>query len=471
MLIKNTKRLLLIFYTIIYYKLYEFIPKNKSIIFKFFTKVVFLLFKKSNINSLGKRLRLALQELGPIWIKFGQMLSTRYDIFPISIINQLTMLQNKVNPSNKLVTADYVKSIIGNNIDVWFSDFEYKPIASASIAQVHTACLKNGQEIIVKIIRPDILPIIKIDINLMYIIAKLIIIIIPSFKRFKLEDIISEYKRTILNELDLLKETSNAIKLRNNFKNSEILYIPKVYPKFCKKNFMVMERIYGVPINNIKKLKKCGINMKLLAEYGVQIFLTQVFRDSFFHGDMHPGNILVNITQPHKPKYISIDYGIVGYLNKKDKYYLAENLIAFFNHDYRKIAELHINYGLVSSKTNIDDLEFAIRYICEPCFKKPLSEISFSKILFNLFKITKKFNMTIQPRLVLLQKTMLSIENMGKQLYPQLDLWKTVKPFLENWLKSQVNIFNIISNIRKNIPNIMIYLPELPELLINNITN
>lgn len=449
------------------YRLDELIPRTRlTLPLRIGYLLLFWMPNKHPQRMLGKRLRLALQELGPVWVKFGQMLSTRRDLLPPVIADELAILQDRVPPFDSTLVYEHIERTIGKPLETWFDNFQQEPLASASIAQVHTAWLKkNGKEVVIKVIRPDILPMIKADIRLMYRLANWVPRLLPESKRLRLVEVVLEYEKTILDELNLLREAANAIQLRRNFENSQLLYIPEVYSDYCSEGMMVMERIYGIPVNDVVALKRQGINMKLLAERGVQVFFTQVFRDSFFHGDMHPGNIFVSYAHPENPQYIGIDYGIVGSLNKEDKRYLAENFIAFFNRDYRKVAELHVDSGWVPPDTNVGDFEFAIRTVCEPIFKKPLASISFGYVLLNFFNTARRFNMEVQPQLVLLQKTLLYIEGLGRQLYPQLDLWKTLKPFLENWIRDQVGMPAILHILREKTPHWVGKLPELPELM------
>lgn len=467
MVFDGLNRFYFIIRIILRYGLSDFIPTNR-LTFLFRAKNRFLLrvFNKYADRELGERFRLALQELGPIWVKFGQMLATRRDIFSSSIIDQLEMLQDRVQPFDGMQARMYIEQAIGDSLDRWFENFQKVPLASASIAQVHSAKFKkNGKDIVIKVIRPGIELIIKTDIDLMYRLANWFCKLFPKNQKFKFSEIVLEYEKTLFNELNLLKETANTLQLRRNFKSSNILYIPKVYVDFCRKNVMVMERIYGIPMYNIAKLRDYGINMKILAERGMEIFFTQVFRDSFFHGDMHSGNIFVSYKNPDNPKYISIDCGIVGSVSKQDKYYLAANFIAFFNRDYRKIAELHLDSGWVPVNTNITDFESAIRMVFEPIFEQPLEEISFSNVLLYLFNIARYFNMQIQPQLILLQKTLLCIEGMVRQLYPRLNLWKSSKPFLEKWMKDQIRLSKIIYLLKDKMPYWIDKIPELPVLL------
>ncbi|RLM19778.1 ubiquinone biosynthesis regulatory protein kinase UbiB [Brenneria alni] len=449
------------------YGLDELIPQIRlTIPLRLGRRLLFWLPNRHADRPLGERLRLALQELGPVWIKFGQMMSTRRDLFPPAIADQLAMLQDRVEPfDGRLARKQIELSMGGIPLENWFDDFDVKPLASASIAQVHTARLKaTGKEIVIKVIRPDILPVIKADMRLMKRLAGWLPRLLPDGRRLRPREVVREYEKTLLDELNLLREAANAIQLRRNFEDSRMLYIPEVYSDYCSESMLVMERIYGIPVSDIETLKANGTNLQLLAERGVQVFFTQVFRDSFFHADMHPGNIFISYEHPDDPQYIGIDCGIVGSLNKEDKRYLAENFIAFFNRDYRKVAELHVDSGWVPADTNVEDFEFAIRTVCEPIFEKPLAEISFGHVLLNLFNTARRFNMEVQPQLVLLQKTLLYIEGIGRQLYPQLDLWKTAKPFLENWLKGQVGLPAVIRALKEKAPFWAEKLPEIPEL-------
>ncbi|MEQ4676263.1 ubiquinone biosynthesis regulatory protein kinase UbiB [Providencia vermicola] len=460
------KRLYFIIRVFLSYGLDELIPKIKLTLPLRIGRLGFFWIRNQHKDKeLGERLRLALQELGPVWIKFGQMLSTRRDLFPPAIADQLSLLQDKVASFDGKLARGYIEASLGGPLEQWFDHFDEQALASASIAQVHTAILKeNGKDVVIKVIRPDILPIIKADIKLMYRIANWVPLL-PDGRRLRPKEVVREYEKTLIDELNLLRESANAIQLRRNFENSSMLYIPEVYPDYCRENVMVMERIYGIPVSDIATLKAQGTNMKLLAERGVKVFFTQVFRDSFFHADMHPGNIFVSYEHPEDPLYIGIDCGIVGSLNKEDKRYLAENFIAFFNRDYRKVAELHVDSGWVPQDTNVEDFEFAIRTVCEPIFEKPLAEISFGHVLLNLFNTARRFNMEVQPQLVLLQKTLLYVEGLGRQLYPQLDLWKTAKPFLEDWVHSQVGLPAITQALKEKAPYWAEKMPELPDLI------
>lgn len=418
-------------------------------------------------KNAGARLTLALQALGPVFIKFGQMLSTRRDLLPPEIANELAMLQDRVKPfDSQRATAIILKALNISSLDQVFSEFCEAPLASASIAQVHAAKLKDcNTDVVVKVLRPDIRKTIKADTELMLTFAKVLQKWLPDGKRLRPVEVVKEYEKTIVDELDLNREAANGMQLGRNFEGSEALYVPNIYSDYCTKNVLVMERIYGIPISNIEALIEQDTNLRILAERGVEVFFTQVFRDSFFHADMHPGNIFVSRENPQNPQYIAIDFGIVGTLNQEDKRYLAENFIAFFNRDYRKVAQLHADSGWVPSDTNIDEFEVAIRTVCEPIFQKPLAEISFGNVLVQLFNTARRFNMVVQPQLVLLQKTLLYVEGLGRQLYPQLDLWQTAKPFLENWMREQIGVKAMFSKVKSNLPYWSEKLPDMPDLL------
>lgn len=471
MKLKKINRLHYILKIFLKYGLEELIKKKFFYFCIIIIKYIFFRkIKKNKEKNLGVRIRQTLETLGPVWIKFGQMLSTRLDLLPRYISNQLSLLQDNVKPFKGSQALNTVEKALNSPIEKYFKNFKLKPLASASISQVHTATLKeNNKSVVIKIIRPNISKIIIEDIDLIFFLVKLLNFSFKKIQRFRILEIIENYKKDLLNETNLLIESKNTIKLRKNFKNSDLLYIPKIYLKFCRKNIMVIERIRGIPISNITSLKKHGINIKKLAERGIQIFFTQVLRDSFFHADMHPGNIFVELKNTEKPRYIGIDCGIVGFLNKDDKRYITENFIAFFNRDYRKIAELHIDSGWVSPNTNILEFELDIYNVCEPIFNKPLKEISFFDVLLKLFSTAEKFDMQIQPQLILLQKTLFYVEGIGRNLYPKLDLWKTAKPFLEKWIKNQYSIYSVVKNIKNNIPFFIKTFPEIPENILNNI--
>lgn len=457
--------------TLLQYGLDELIPPQWQPWYaKLLRRSAFWLRNRYPEHSVGARLRLALQSLGPVWIKFGQMLSTRRDLLPAALVDELTILQDKVAPFPGEQAQALIEQALGlTHISELFSQFELTPLASASIAQVHTAQLQQADgsqaDVVIKVIRPGIRKQILADLALMDSLAIMAARFLPDGKRLRPREVVAEYRKTILDELDLQREAANAIQLRRNFENSDSLYIPFVYADYGRNNVMVMERIYGIPVSDIPALEAQGTNMELLAKRGVELFFTQVFRDSFFHADMHPGNIFVSYDHPENPKYIGIDCGIVGTLNAEDKRYLAENFVAFFNRDYRKVAQLHLDSGWVPAHTKVEEFESAIRTVCEPIFQKPLAEISFGHVLLNLFNTARRFEMQVQPQLVLLQKTLLYIEGLGRQLYPQLDLWKTAKPFLENWVKQQVGLPAIWRQVKENLPFWAEKMPQMPELL------
>ena len=454
------------------YGLDELLPTQlKPLSARLARKSIFWIKNQHSDKSSAERVKLALQQLGPVFIKFGQMLSTRRDLLPQEFAEQLAMLQDQVPPFDSQLAMQQIELALGKPITDVFDDFDPIPLASASIAQVHTAKLKsNNEEVVIKIIRPDIEPIISADTQLMKRLSKVLLKLVPEAVRLRPLEVVLDYEKTILDELNLEREAANATQLRRNFLDSKELYVPEIYPDYSHKNMIVMERIYGIPVSDIAALEAQGTNMKLLAERGVETFFTQVFRDSFFHADMHPGNVFVDYRTPEDPRWIGIDCGIVGTLNREDKRYLAENLLAFFHRDYRKVAELHVDSGWVPSYVDVNDFEFAIRTVCDPIFEKPLAEISFGHVLVNLFATARKFDMTVQPQLVLLQKTLLYIEGLGRQLYPQLDLWDTAKPFLERWVKEQMGPQAVFSAVKQRAPFWAEKLPELPELVFDTLT-
>jgi len=434
---------------------------------------LFWLQNKHKNKPVAQRFRLAIEDLGPVFIKFGQMLSTRRDLLPPDFADELALLQDQVTPFDGELAKQLIIDAMGDELfKQHFSDFDIMPLASASIAQVHTATLVEDdtkRNVVIKVLRPKIGITILADIKVMSRIAAIVARWLPDGKRLRPVEVVAEYKKTILDELDLNREGANAIQLKRNFEQGseydKVLYVPEIYSEYSHKNVLVMERIYGIGVAEIDTLNGLGVDMKLLAERGVEVFFTQVFRDSFFHADMHPGNVFVDATNPADPTWIAIDCGIVGTLNREDKRYLAENFVAFFNRDYRKVAQLHVDSGWVPASTSVDEFEFAIRTVCEPIFNKPLSEISFGQVLVNLFNTARRFNMEVQPQLVLLQKTLLYIEGLGRQLYPQLDLWQTAKPFLENWVKEQMGVKAVFTKIKENLPFWNEKLPEIPDLI------
>ncbi|WP_110950911.1 ubiquinone biosynthesis regulatory protein kinase UbiB [Pseudomonas bohemica] len=409
--------------------------------------------RKSELTR-GARLRLALQDLGPIFIKFGQLLSTRRDLLPEDIADELMMLQDRVPPFESEKAIALIESQLGAKISDVFSRFDVAPLASASVAQVHAAQLKTGEEVVVKVVRPGLKPIIGSDLAWLFILAKIAERLSADARLLHPVDVVADYEKTIYDELDLLREAANSSQLRRNFEGSSMLYVPQVYWDWCRPKVLVMERIYGVQVTDLATLADQRTDMKKLAERGVELFFTQVFRDSFFHADMHPGNIFVSTVAPWDPQYIAIDCGIVGSLTPEDQDYLARNLFAFFKRDYRRVAQLHIDSGWVPAETKLNEFEAAIRTVCEPIFEKPLKDISFGQVLMRLFQTARRFNMEVQPQLVLLQKTLLNIEGLGRQLYPELDLWSTAQPFLERWMRERVSPKTLIGNLQSQVEQI-----------------
>ncbi len=420
---------------------------------------------RRNPRPRGVRLRLTLEQLGPIFVKFGQTLSTRRDLLPDDIARELARLQDKVPPFPGVRARQIIETVHGQPLSTVFSEFQLEPLASASIAQVHAARLLDGRSVIVKVVRPDIQHTIRRDLELLYIFADLVERYWREGRRLRARAVVTEYEKTILDELDLVREAANASQLRRNFQDSKILYIPEVHWPLTRRNVLVMERIHGIPIGDLEHLRQLGVNMKKLSERGVEIFFTQVFRDSFFHADMHPGNIFVDAGDPEDPRYIAVDFGIIGTLSPTDQHYLAENFLAFFQRDYRRVAELHIESGWVPRETRVDEFESAIRTVSEPIFDRPLKEISFGGFLLTLFQTARRFNMEVQPQLILLQKTLLNIEGLGRQLDPDLDLWRTAKPFLERWMAQRIGPRAFINKLRANLPQLLDQLPELPNLV------
>ena len=415
--------------------------------------------------SRGDRLRLALEELGPVFVKFGQILSTRRDLLPDDMAESLKTLQDRVPPFPSDAARNIIETSLGAPVSELFKEFSADPMASASVAQVHAATLLNGQEVVVKVLRPGIEKVIRQDLALMYLMANLLEKYWTEGKRLHPVEVVEDYDSTIHDELDLQREAANASQLRRNFENSSLIYIPFIDWDYTRKSVLVMERIHGIPIADIPALKAAGVNLKVLAEKGVEIFFTQVFRDSFFHADMHPGNIFVDVSNPADPKYIAIDFGIVGTLAPDDQSYLARNLLAFFRRDYRQVAELHIQSGWVPADTRVNEFEAAIRTVCEPIFEKPLKDISFGHFLLRLFQTARRFNMEVQPQLVLLQKTLLNVEGLGRQLYPDLDLWSTAQPFLENWMRKRIGPSGLIKSLQTHLPSWLEQSPEMPQLI------
>ncbi|MBU2967742.1 ubiquinone biosynthesis regulatory protein kinase UbiB [Amphritea sp. 2_MG-2023] len=415
-------------------------------------------------RSQGERLRLALEELGPIFIKFGQMLSTRRDLLSDDLALELKKLQDQVPPFASAYSQQLIEEALNAPVEELFAEFNAEPMASASVAQVHEALLYNGEEVVIKVIRPGIAKTIKKDMALLYTLARLVEALWAEGRRLKPVEVVADYENTIFDELDLRKEAANGSQIRRNFENSPLLYVPEIYWDLTRQNVLVMERIHGIPVADIEQLKAQNTDMKKLAEQGVEIFFTQVFRDSFFHADMHPGNIFVSRENPSSPQYIAVDFGIVGSLSPEDQSYLARNFLAFFQRDYRQVAQLHIDSGWVPADTNVQSFETAIRSVCEPIFEKPLKDISFGMVLMGLFQTARRFNMEVQPQLVLLQKTLLNIEGLGRQLYPELDLWQTGQPFLERWMKERMGPKAAYRSIKQQAPDWLDKMPHLPQM-------
>ncbi|GAC1633869.1 MAG: ubiquinone biosynthesis regulatory protein kinase UbiB [Nevskia sp.] len=417
----------------------------------------------------GVRLRLALQELGPVFIKFGQALSTRPDILPPDVAGELAQLQDRVEPFSGAEARAIVEKALGKSVTEAFSEFDETPLAAASVAQVHTARLKPesegdpGFEVVVKVLRPDVAARVEKDIALLRAIADVVERWHPQGHRLRPRAVVAEYEKVIFDELDLMREGANCSLLRRNWLGSELIYHPIVFWDFTRTDVLVMERIHGVSLREMDHLRAIGVNFQVLAERGVEIFFKQVFRDNFFHADMHPGNIFVDVSNLQKPSYLAVDFGIVGQLTPQDLRYLAENFLAFFNRDYRRVAELHVESGWIPAGTRVEDFESAIRTVCEPIFGKPIKDISFGFFLLRLFEIARRYNYQVQPQLVLLQKTLLTVEGLGRQLYPELDLWKTAKPIMEQWMWNRVNPAAQIARLRLQGPLIAEALPELAQ--------
>jgi len=422
---------------------------------------------RSNPAPRGVRIRRALEDLGPIYVKFGQALSTRKDLLPDDIADELVKLQDKVPPFPNEVARAIIEKELGMSVAEAFAEFDPEPLASASVAQVHTAVLHSGEQVVVKVLRPDIEERIHSDVGLLYELARFAEKFWSDARRLRPMEVVAEFEKTTLDELNLIREAANASKLRRNFENSDIIYIPEIHWPLTREKVMVMERIHGIPVGDIDKLKAGGADFKLLAERGVEIFFTQVFRDNFFHADMHPGNIFVDLPS----KYIAVDFGIVGTLSLTDQRYLAENFLAFFNRDYYRVAQMHVESGWVPGSTRIEEFESAIRSVCEPIFEKPLKDISFGQLLLRLFQTARRFDMHVQPQLVLLQKTLLNIEGLGRELYPELDLWQTAKPFLEKWFKERLGPKAKINKLIKQFPEFAEQFPEVPSLLFKALDN
>jgi len=458
-------RLFTVYTTLCRYRLDTLLPKHRPLLFAVLLAVG-TLGRSTPTEGRGVRLRRALEELGPVFIKFGQLLSTRRDLLPDDIADELALLQDTVPgfPADRAV--EIIEHSLQSPIDSLFAHFEQTPIAAASVAQVHGATLPTGEQVVVKVLRPNIEPTIRADLALIKQLAFWLSKLLKDGKRLRPVEVAADYERTLLDELDLRREAGNASQLRRNFLNSGLVYVPEVHWPLVTPDVMVSERIHGIPVSDTQTLTARKVNMRLLAERGVEIFFTQVFRDSFFHADMHPGNIFVDASDPEDPRYIAVDCAIVGQLDEADLYYLARNLLAIFKQDYRLVAKLHVECGWVPADTPIADFEAAMRTLCEPVFERPLGEISFGHMLVTLFKTAGRFNMQVQPQLVLLQKTLLNIEGLGRQLYPALNLWDTAQPFLERWLAERYAPQTLLKRLQQDAPAWLETLPLVPDLLL-----
>ena len=422
-------------------------------------------FERRRLATRAERLRLALEELGPIFVKFGQAVSTRRDLLPPDIADELAKLQDRVPPFPGSIARQIVEAAYGQPIAAVFSEFDEKPLAAASIAQVHVARLADSREVVVKVLRPGMQEQIERDLEVLHSLAALADRYWGEARRLRPREIVAEYEKTILDELDLMREAANASQLKRNFAGSDLLYVPEIHWDYCRRNVLVMERIHGVPISDMDKLLAAGTDIARLAENGVRIFFTQVFRHNFFHADMHPGNIFVLIDDPRQPRYAAVDFGIVGTLDPRDQHYLAENFLAVFDRDYRRVAMLHVESGWVPADTRVDEMESAVRTVCEPVFDRPLKDISFGNILLRLFEISRRFDMEVQPQLILLQKTLLNIEGLGRDLYPQLDVWNTASPILREWMRERVSPWQLLKSLRQQAPELIEAARALPALL------
>ena len=410
----------------------------------------------------GERIRRTLEDLGPIFVKFGQMLSTRRDLLPPDIADELAKLQDRVPPFPGAQARAAVEAALKKPVSNLFREFDETPLASASIAQVHAAVLPDGREVVVKVLRPGVERAVRADLDVLYLVARLADTYWADGKRLRPLDVVAEYEKTVLDELDLVREGANAAQLRRNFEGSDLLYVPEVHWPLTRRDVLVMERLRGVMISDMTTLRSRGTDLKRLAENGVQIFFTQVFKHNFFHADMHPGNIFVDVTDPKQPRYMAVDFGIIGTLSERDQHYLAENFLAFFKRDYRRVAELHVESDWVPPGTRVEEFEMAIRSVCEPIFNLPLKDISFAQVLLRLFQTARRFNMEVQPQLVLLQKTLFNIEGLGRELYPELDLWQTALPFLEDWGRERMSPSATLKRLRAGLPAIRELLLETP---------
>ncbi|HSC67444.1 MAG TPA: ubiquinone biosynthesis regulatory protein kinase UbiB [Cellvibrio sp.] len=460
-------RLLKILRVFARYRLDQLLPANLPLAARILL-LFFKLFPQPKLSR-GESLRRACEDLGPIFVKFGQLLSTRPDLVPDDIVQELNHLQDNVAPFPNDEFQRIVEASLGAKVQDIFASYEAAPLASASVAQVHTAVLKDGRDVVIKVVRPGIEKIIAQDVQLLLLVARWVEKNTIDGRRLHPVEIVQDYRTTIFDELDLQREAANGSQLRRNFLNSPLLYVPEVYWDYTRNNVLVMERIYGIPVTDMVAINAQNTDLKKLAERGVEIFFTQVFEHNFFHADMHPGNIFVSRKNPQLPQYIAVDMAIVGSLTREDQFYLARNLLAMFRRDYRQVAELHVQSGWVPKTVRVEELEAAIRTVCEPIFEKPLKEISFANVLLSLFRTARRFDMEVQPQLVLLQKTLLNIEGLGRQLYPDLDLWATAHPFLERWLKNRFHPKSLWGELKRYGPDWMEKFPQVPDLIFNSL--
>lgn len=469
-LIRSIRRFFFVWHTLVKYGIDELIPKTSwHFIVVAFTYIMPVAWRRQLDEPVEVRVRKVLEVLGPIYVKFGQAVSTRPDLLPPEMSAELVKLQDDVEPFSDEQAIAIIEKSLKRPVKEAFAEFGEDVLASASIAQVYTAKLHTGESVVVKVVRPGIEKTIRNDLRLMYLFAYFVNAVASEAKRLRLPEVIEEFEKTILGELDLIQEASNATMLRHNFEDSDILYVPEIYWEYCAENVLVMERVFAVSIGDIETLRAKKVNLKELAARGVTIFFTQVFYHQYFHADMHPGNVFVDITDPEKPKYVAIDFGIMGSLNNEDQYYLAENFLAFFNRDYRRVAQLHIDSGWVPSYVKVTDFEAAIRKASEPIFGKPLSEISFAQFLMTLFHTARQYEMEVQPQLVLLQKTFFNIEGLGRVLYPDLDLWDTGKPILEQWMKDSLGVKGLYNKFKTHAGEYSELVTKLPMMLQRNL--
>ena len=454
-------RLIRIFAIAVRFGLYEFVPQARGVRM---ARWLARLTGAELATPRAERLRGALEALGPIFVKFGQVLSTRRDLLPLDLADELAKLQDRVPPFPPEEAIAEIERSLGRRVDELYLDFEREATASASIAQVHFACLHDGREVAVKVLRPGVEAAIARDMALLETAAALIELLWTEGRRLKPRQVVAEFAHHLEEELDLMREAANASQLRRNFHASPLLAVPEVHWDYCAQRVMTMQRMHGMPVSQVDELRAQGVDIPRLARAGVEIFFTQVFRDGFFHADMHPGNILVNTHGELRGQYVALDFGIMGTLSEVDKNYLAQNFLAFFNRDYHRVAQTHVEAGWVPAGTRVDEFEAAIRAVCEPIFARPLKEIFFGRLLLRLFQTSRRFNVEVQPQLVMLQKTLLNIEGLGRELDPDLDLWQTAKPYLERWMTEQVGWRALLRTVRREAPYWASTLPQLPRL-------